>query len=144
MKSKGKYIPMLLLTLLLWMAWQQQWWKGPVHHKGGPATTTRPITAPNSVNEPAVLNRHAHLEYTRHALCRMECRHISDQEVAEILATGRINTDKSNPRDEPCPTYALEGYSDDGQHLRIVFAPCNDVTRVVTCIHLDKYWACDC
>jgi hypothetical protein len=146
MKSKGKYIPMLLLTLLLWLAWQQQWWRGP-HRSSGPytpnstsVTKTNRQTTPD--NNPAVLDRHARLKYTRHALCRMECRHVTKQEVEEILATGNINTEKSNPEDEPCPTYALEGYSEEGQHLRIVFAPCEDITSVVTCIDLDKDWSC--
>jgi hypothetical protein len=139
MKSKGKYIPVILLALLLFMVWRQQWWKGP-------RAVTPPYTrtSPTTVNDPAVLNRHAHLEYTQHALCRMECRHITEAEVAEILVDGRINTYKSNPRDQPCPTFALEGYSDEGQHLRIVFAPCAGTTRVITCIDLDKEWTCNC
>jgi hypothetical protein len=139
MKSKGKYIPVLLLALLLFMAWHQQWWKGP-----GVIAPPRNRSGHNTVNEPAALNRHARLEYTLHARCRMECRHITEEEVTEILAEGRINTERSNSRDQPCPTFALEGYSDEGQHLRIVFAPCNNVTRVVTCIDLDKEWNCNC
>lgn len=141
MKSKGKYVPVLLLAVLLFMAWYQQWWKGP-----GPVAPPRTRSGHhnNTVNEPAVLNRHARLEYTLHARCRMECRHITEEEVTEILAEGRINTERSNSRDQPCPTFAIEGYSDDGQHLRIVFAPCNNVTRVVTCIDLDKEWNCNC
>lgn len=140
MKSKGKYVPVLLLALLLFLAWHQQWWKGPAA-----VTLPRPGSVHNNtVNEPSVLNRHARLEYTLHARCRMECRHITEEEVTEILAEGRINTERSNSRDQPCPTFALEGYSDEGQHLRIVFAPCNTVTRVVTCIDLDKEWNCNC
>jgi hypothetical protein len=141
MKSKGKYVPVLLLALLLFMAWHQQWWRGP-----GAITLprTRSGHRNNTVNEPSVLNRHATLEYTLHARCRMECRHITEEEVTAILAEGRINTERSNSRDQPCPTFALEGYSDEGQHLRVVFAPCNTVTRVVTCIDLDKEWNCNC
>jgi hypothetical protein len=139
MKSKGKYIPVLLLAILLFFAWHQQWWKGPRN-----TMHPRNRSEHKTVNEPFELNRHATLEYTMHARCRMECRHITEEEVTEILADGLINTDRSNPRDQPCPTYALEGYSDEGQHLRIVFAPCDKVTRVVTCIDLDKEWNCDC
>lgn len=149
MKSKGKYVPMLLLALLLCLVWQQQWWKGPhkkprvtVHNNTGVTSTKNENTT--TVHTPAGLNRHAILKYTRHARCRMECRHVSEQEVEEILATGRVNTGKSDPYDQPCPTYALEGYSDEGQHLRVVFAPCEDTTSVITCIDLDKDWTCSC
>jgi hypothetical protein len=150
MKSKGKYIPMLLLALLLWLAWQQQWWKGPqrqprvtVHNN---TSITRTDKKNNNIiaNDPAKLNRHAPLKYTRHARCRMNCRHVTEAEVVEILETGSVNTEKSNPLDEPCPTYAVEGYSEEGQHLRVVFAPCEDTTSVVTCIDLDKDWSCSC
>ncbi|HJT73602.1 MAG TPA: DUF4258 domain-containing protein [Chitinophaga sp.] len=147
MKSKGKYIPMLLLAVLLWLAWQQQWWKGPGRpdqsrtHNNSTTTVRR-----TPVSGPAALNRHSPLRFTRHARCRMECRHITEAEVAEILEFGTLNTEKSNPMDEPCPTYALEGYSEEGQHLRVVFAPCGneDSIRVVTCIDLDKEWSCSC
>lgn len=135
---------MVLLALLLGLAWQQQWFKGPPYHKPEkrPGSTERPLPTP--VNDPFDLDRHAHLTFSKHALCRMACRNITEAEVKEILETGKINTEKSNPRDLPCPTFALEGYSDQGQHLRIVFAPCNQETRVVTCIDLDKEWQCDC
>lgn len=150
MKSKGKYVPMLLLGLLLWLAWQQQWWKGPQRHPRVSAPGNTSITRTNQKDShtngsyPANLDRHAPLRYTRHARCRMACRHVTEQEVVEILETGRVNTEKSNPHDEPCPTYALEGYSEEGQHLRVVFAPCEDTTSVVTCIDLDKDWTCSC
>jgi hypothetical protein len=141
---------MLLLALLLWLAWQQQWWKGPqrpprVAKADSKNITTAKKEKTNSAkDDPASLDRRAPLKYTRHAKCRMECRHVTEEEVVDILTTGVVNTEKSNPLDEPCPTYALEGYSDEGQHLRVVFAPCEDTTSVVTCIDLDKDWACSC
>jgi hypothetical protein len=148
MKSKGKYIPMLLLMLLLWLAWQQQWWKGPARRPHLPTHNNTSITKTNNqnktVNVPSGLDRHAPLKYTRHARCRMECRHVTEQEVEEILNEGVVNTEKSDPYDKPCPSYALEGYSEEGQHLRIVFAPCEDSISVVTCIDLDKDWTCSC
>jgi hypothetical protein len=36
-------------------------------------------------NNGDILNRHAHLIYTHHARCRMDCRHINEKEVKEIL-----------------------------------------------------------
>ncbi len=91
------------------------------------------------------INRHAgHLIYTRHARCRMGCRHITETEVREILEKGEINYRKSEPYSHPDPKYALEGYTREGQHLRIVFAPSGRGLVVITCIELDVEWQCDC
>lgn len=80
---------------------------------------------------------------TTHAKCRMECRDITMQEV-KVLNTGEINHMKSNLQDERGPTYALEGYSQDKQHLRIIFAPKENEMVVVSCIDLDREYKCDC
>lgn len=84
------------------------------------------------------------LEYTRHARCRMQCRSITQAEVEGVMKDGRINYRKSNVKANPCPLYAVEGYTADNQHVRVVFAQCNEKTKVVTCIDLDKEWQCDC
>ncbi len=84
------------------------------------------------------------LEYTKHALCRMECRHISKNDIQDIMLSGEINYAKSDVNDKPCPTYALQGYSNDGQHLRVVFAQCQSKTKVVTCYDLEKDFECHC
>ena len=84
------------------------------------------------------------LEYTKHALCRMDCRHISKNDIQDIMLSGEINYAKSDVNDKPCPTYALQGYSNDGQHLRVVFAQCQSKTKVVTCYDLEKDFECHC
>ena len=90
------------------------------------------------------LNRHAHLIYTHHARCRMDCRHITEKEVKEILEKGDINYSKSDAHALPDPKYALEGYTTEGQHLRIVFAPSKNDIIVITCIELGIEWECHC
>ena len=85
-----------------------------------------------------------HLILTTHAKCRMGCRHITENEIKEILHDGNINYNKSNLKDERGPSYALEGYTHEQQHLRVVFAPKHDEMVVVTCIDLEKEWPCDC
>ena len=77
-----------------------------------------------------------HLEYSKHALCRMQCRNISEKEIKEILLNGEVNYAKSQVHDKPCPSYALEGKTADGQNVRIVFAECDSVTKVITAIDL--------
>ena len=84
-------------------------------------------------------------EYTQHALCRMNCRNINETEVVQVLKTGAINYSKSNAQDKPYPTYAIEGYSNDGQNIRIVVADCDTISKIVTAIDLDlKKETCDC
>jgi len=88
--------------------------------------------------------RTSYLEYTKHAHCRMNCRHIDSSEVQEIMVTGVINYRKSDVDAHPCPTYAVEGMTHDNQHVRIVFAQCDYKTKVVTTIDLDHEWECHC
>ncbi len=104
----------------------------------GPANT-------DNINRNRGLDRRvAFLDYTQHAKCRMECRHVTQEEVKFILQNGQINYKKSEASGRPCPTYALEGYSPEKQHLRVVFAQCDTKTKVVTCIDLDQDFECHC
>ena len=91
--------------------------------------------APSSIPE---------LIYTKHARCRMDCRHINEAEIKEVLGENNINERKSNANGHPCPTYAYEGYSNEHQHLRIVIAKCDNTWKVVTCIDLGNEFECDC
>ncbi len=78
----------------------------------------------------------------------MECRNISESEVEQILSKGIINESKSKEADAEasgqCPTFALEGKTDDGQTVRIVFGACEKITKVITVIDLDTEHQCDC
>jgi hypothetical protein len=74
----------------------------------------------------------------------MNCRHIDEAEVQEILEKGRINYRKSEPAGRPDPKYALEGTTRDGQPVRIVFAPAKRGMVVITVIDLGTEWSCDC
>lgn len=98
----------------------------------------------DSLEEWDNFNRKAHhIIYSKHARCRMECRHITSAEVQEVLTSGEVNEHKVK-EDDKGNTYPLEGKV-DGHRLRIVFAPVNDdAVEVVTCIDLDNDWPCDC
>jgi hypothetical protein len=91
------------------------------------------------------LNRNPlHIHYSKHARCRMDCRHIDENEIQDILHTGIINYAKSKLNIGDCEKkYALEGY-EKSQHLRIIFAPCGRDVTVVTCIDLSHEWDCHC
>jgi hypothetical protein len=84
------------------------------------------------------------LIYTRHARCRMGCRHIDDSEIKEILQKGKINYSKSDLHSKPDPKYALEGLTHDDQQVRIIFAPSKRGMVVITCIDMNEEWECNC
>jgi hypothetical protein len=87
---------------------------------------------------------HSRLVFTRHARCRMDCRHITSKEIQEILDEGHINYSKSEPEGKPDPKWAVEGYTAEQQHLRIVVAPEPDKLVIITCIELGVEWSCHC
>jgi len=135
-----KTFPYLLLLIMLLAA---LWLRNNNAEKGG--NDPQNIIS-NPDNKKRGFNRSStNITLTRHAKCRMECRHISYEEVMDILQNGNINYRKSELNDVPCPTYALEGYTkQDNQHVRIVFAQCDNETKVVTCIDLENEFSCDC
>ncbi len=81
---------------------------------------------------------------SKHAQCRMDCRRIREEEIREILATGKENIRKSDPHGKPCPTKALEGWSSDQQHIRVIAAQCDQMIKIVTVIDLETDWECSC
>ena len=100
----------------------------------------------NNLVENEVINRYPnHLIFTKHARCRMDCRFFTEKEVREILEKGTLNSAKSKPYDKPCPSYAFEGITSDGQEARMIFASCdNQTVKVVTCIDLENQYQCNC
>jgi len=85
-----------------------------------------------------------HLILTKHAKCRMDCRHITENEIREIIKNGKVNYNKSGTGSKGDSTFALEGFSHENQHIRVVVAPENDGLVLITCVDLDKEWPCNC
>ena len=94
-----KYLPLIAVlaaATLLWFIKSKQ---------RGSYPKSDTITIP--ANVPEGFDRHTtHLIYTKHAKCRMDCRHIDESEVVEILDKGTINYDKIE-KDE---AYKLDTY----------------------------------
>jgi hypothetical protein len=135
-----KLTPFLLLLILALLVFILRRCSGDVSNERGEKKSGQNIPA-----KKRGFNRNVQqLEYTAHALCRMDCRKISGADVKEIMQVGKINYRKSDLQDKPCPTYALEGYTNENEHLRIVFAQCNEKTKVVTTINLDEEVECHC
>lgn len=133
-----KYLPFIVLlaaALLLFYIKKNQ--RGSL-----PRPTPVDITVP-AVNEQSFNRKITKLVYSKHARCRMDCRHIDETEVREILQEGTINYSKVE-EDSKGKTFPLEGKTHDNQHVRIVFAPKQDEMVVVTVIDLDTNWSCQC
>jgi hypothetical protein len=143
-----KWVPLAIVIVLGLVLFAVNKWL-PEDKKKPKTTTDSPDSHradPSSeVNRNRGFDRRvSYIEYTRHAKCRMQCRQISQAEVEEIMKGGIINYKKSDVNDRPCPTYALEGITQDDQKVRIVFAQCDLKTKVVTCIDLNTDWECHC
>ncbi len=141
-----KILPFFLLIVLTLAALFLKNCKGNAIQNDRTLPYSKKINNKTSVGEGKGLNRHPSIiDYSKHARCRMSCRDITEAEVRDILQNGTINYKKSQLQLTECnKKYAVEGYSKDNQHLRIVFAPCNEEVTVVTCIDLGKGWDCDC
>jgi len=138
MNRKNALRPAVVVILVLLIA---AWWI----RKGKPGQPShRSDTVSAAGKHQQMIPTDAKLVYTRHARCRMDCRHITEAEVHEVLEEGVVNNAKSDPADTPCPTYAIEDKTKEGQHLRIVFARCDNVVKVITCIDLNQEFECRC
>jgi Domain of unknown function (DUF4258) len=114
----------------------------PGCHSNAPDPSKNGPSPGTSGNYP--FDRNGELIFTRHARCRMDCRHITAREIHEVLDNGSINYGKSEPESRPDPKYAVEGYTAEQQHLRIIIAPENAKLIVITCIELGVEWSCHC
>ncbi len=129
-----KIIPWLLfLAAAIFLYWIKS------NQRGGSVTRSSQTTEVSSKLDRSERN----ISYSKHARCRMDCRHIDETEVKDILENGVINYSKVE-EDEQGVTIPLEGVTKDGQKVRIVFAPKQNKTVVVTAIDLNKDWPCDC
>lgn len=127
-----KYFPLIaLLAAVLFLFWVKNNQRGKVRSGKRPSVDL-------------IFNRHpAMIVYSKHGRCRMDCRHIDEQEVKDILSNGTLNEEKIESSKQGS-TYPLEGITKDKQHVRIVFAPHENEMVVVTAIDLDQDWACNC
>lgn len=137
-----KIVPFILLIVLALLVFVLRQCTG---NNSNPPEPQKETKSNNAAAKQRGFNRTvSSVEYTAHARCRMDCRKISGADIKEIMRGGKINYRKSDVQDKPCPTYALEGYTTDNEHLRVVFAQCNTTTKVVTCINLKEDFDCYC
>lgn len=148
LKVNNKWAPYILIALLAIALIAIKQCKNSTKPAPKPTVTHNeqpkdPATNPTD-RDKGFDRRTTYLEYSNHAKCRMQCRHISQEEVEEIMHDGKINYNKSDLQNARCPRYAVEGVTHDNQDVRIVFAQCNEKTVVVTVIDLGTDYECHC
>lgn len=134
--TQKKYLPYLVLLLAALLLFYVK------QHQRGKHTVTTDVTIPIPINTDD-FKKIKNFTYTKHATCRMVCRHIDEREIKEIVEQGNINYNKIET-DSRGKTYPIEGITHDKQKVRIVVAPKKDELVIVTVIDLDSEWSCDC
>lgn len=84
------------------------------------------------------------IEYTKLALCRMECQNISANDITEIVRRGEINPAKSDLRKRPCAIFTLYGKTKKGMGLSIIVSQCGTVARITNCYDVGGTIPCNC
>ncbi len=146
-----KALPYLLLLLLLLAALLIRRCNSTDNSSDSQKTKTR--TEDTNREEEKTDNQKSNLDvfrdpasdyyFTKHARCRMKCRHITQEEVKEIVQKAEVNYKKSELDAAQGPKYALEGVtSRDEQHVRIIVASKQRHLTIVTVIDLENEWAC--
>ena len=99
-------------------------------------------------NEPKkklVLNRNpSRIEYTKFALCRMDCHHINANSIMGIFRNGEVNRDKSDLHKKPCPIFTVNSVTKQKMSIIIVIQECGNVAKVLDCYDANGTVACDC
>lgn len=136
LKKYAPYIILLVAALLLFFVKRYQ--------RGSSENINVNVTKEAVATDEGFNRTPANIIYTKHARCRMECRHITEDEVKQIIATGKAKIDNV-AEGQRGPKYQLNGRTKDDKMVRIVVAPKNDDLVIVTVMDLDTDWPCgDC
>ena len=84
------------------------------------------------------------IEYTQLALCLMDCHHISANDIAEIIKTGKINTSKTKLKEKPFPEFTIEGITKNKLSLSVVIIQSGNVAKIKRCNRSDEVFICNC
>ena len=146
MPKNKKWLPYVLLAAILIITlWLNKGRKSTSSESANNKKNTEQTSAKGTNRADAGLNRNpTNIKLTKHAKCRMECRHIDLSEIKDMIANGVIDYNKSQTNNKPDPKYALEGKTKDGQEVRIVLAQNGQQAIIITVIDLDTKWSCHC
>ena len=99
-------------------------------------------------NEPKkklVLNRNpSRIEYTKFALCRMDCHHINANNIMGIFRNGDVNGARSDIHKKPCPIFTIRGLTKQKMNIIIIIQQCGTVAKVLDCFDANGTVGCNC
>jgi len=99
-------------------------------------------------NEPKrrlILNRNpSRIEYTKFALCRMDCHHINANSVMGIVRNGQVNRGRSDVHKKPCPIFTVLGITKQKMNIIIIIQQCGTVAKVLDCYDANETVGCNC
>jgi len=99
-------------------------------------------------NEPKkklVLNRNpSRIEYTKFALCRMDCHHINANSIVGIFRNGEVNRARSDIHKKPCPIFTIRGLTKQKMNIIIIIQQCGTVAKVLDCFDANGTVGCNC
>ena len=99
-------------------------------------------------NEPKkklVLNRNPYrIEYTKFALCRMDCHHINANSIMAIFRNGEVNRDKSDLHKKPCPIFTVSGVTKQNMSITLIIQQCGTDAKILDCYDANGILGCNC
>ena len=99
-------------------------------------------------NEPKkklMLNRNpSRIEYTKFALCRMDCHHINANSIMAIFRNGEVDRAKSDLHKKPCPIFTVRSVTSQKISIIIIIQQCGNVAKVLDCYDANGILACNC
>ena len=99
-------------------------------------------------NEPKkklVLNRNpSRIEYTKFALCRMDCHHINANSIMGIFRNGEVNRDKSDLHKKPCPIFTVSGVTKQNMSITLIIQQCGTDAKILDCYDANGILGCNC
>ena len=128
----GKFVLMIAILLLSFLAYKYFVPNQTIPKPSEQPAPSKPAVTTTPIGEIKAKMMQKEFVYTNHALCRMECRNISKDDINEILRRGKLSPKISKLNDKPCPTYAFAWSTPSYQMVIAVFALCEDVTKLVT------------
>jgi len=99
-------------------------------------------------NEPKkklALNRNpSRIEYTKFALCRMDCHHINANSIMGIFRNGEVNRARSDLYKKPCPIFTILSITKQKMNIIIIIQQCGTVAKVLDCYEANGTVGCNC